>query len=86
MYKPASPVFTGDVGFVLQSRSVENCRVDEKMILTKHVHIWYHIQVPEMLSLLPFDGEMSERLKEPVLKTGDVKASVGSNPTLSAIF
>ncbi len=31
-------------------------------------------------------GEMSERFKEPVLKTGDVKASVGSNPTLSAIF
>ena len=30
------------------------------------------------------NGEMSERLKEPVLKTGDVKASVGSNPTLSA--
>ena len=29
---------------------------------------------------------MSERFKEPVLKTGDVKASVGSNPTLSAIF
>ena len=29
-------------------------------------------------------GEMSERFKEPVLKTGDVKASVGSNPTLSA--
>ena len=27
---------------------------------------------------------MSEWLKEPVLKTGDVKASVGSNPTLSA--
>ena len=27
---------------------------------------------------------MSERLKEPVLKTGDAKASVGSNPTLSA--
>ena len=31
-------------------------------------------------------GEMSEWLKEPVLKTGDVQASVGSNPTLSAIF
>ena len=30
------------------------------------------------------NGEMSERLKEPVLKTGDAKASVGSNPTLSA--
>ncbi len=27
---------------------------------------------------------MSERLKEPVLKTGDVQASVGSNPTLSS--
>ncbi len=27
---------------------------------------------------------MSEWLKEPVLKTGDVEASVGSNPTLSA--
>ena len=37
--------------------------------------------------MAPFhDGEMSERLKEPVLKTGDVKASVGSNPTLSASF
>ena len=32
------------------------------------------------------NGEMSERLKEPVLKTGDAQASVGSNPTLSAIF
>ena len=31
-------------------------------------------------------GEMSERFKEPVLKTGDAWASVGSNPTLSAIF
>ena len=30
------------------------------------------------------NGEMSERLKEPVLKTGDAQASVGSNPTLSA--
>ena len=29
---------------------------------------------------------MSEWLKEPVLKTGDVQASVGSNPTLSANF
>ena len=27
---------------------------------------------------------MAERLKAPVLKTGDAKASVGSNPTLSA--
>ena len=29
---------------------------------------------------------MSEWLKEPVLKTGDVEASVGSNPTLSDTF
>ena len=34
----------------------------------------------------PVYGEMSERLKEPVLKTGDVQTSVGSNPTLSAMF
>ena len=31
------------------------------------------------------NGELSERSKEPVLKTGDVKASVGSNPTLSSM-
>ena len=31
-------------------------------------------------------GEMSEWLKEPVLKTGDAQVSVGSNPTLSATF
>ena len=31
-------------------------------------------------------GEMSERFKEPVLKTGDSReGAVGSNPTLSAI-
>ncbi len=29
-------------------------------------------------------GEMAEWSKAPVLKTGGVKASVGSNPTLSA--
>ena len=31
-------------------------------------------------------GEVAEWSKAPVLKTGDVKASVGSNPTLSARF
>jgi hypothetical protein len=30
-------------------------------------------------------GWVAERFKAPVLKTGDVKASVGSNPTPSAI-
>ena len=33
--------------------------------------------------LIVYDG-MSERLKEPVLKTGNVKAFVGSNPTAVA--
>ena len=50
----------------------------------KNRGVWYHKQVPEWRTLPPLHGEMSERLKEPVLKTGDVKASVGSNPTLSA--
>ena len=36
------------------------------------------------VSVNSLSGEMAERLKAPVLKTGDVKASVGSNPTLSA--
>ena len=31
-------------------------------------------------------GDMAERLKAPVLKTGHVKACVGSNPTISANF
>ena len=53
-------------------------------MLTNLLYIWYHIQVLEVRALLPLYGEMSERLKEPVLKTGGVKAPVGSNPTLSA--
>ena len=32
----------------------------------------------------PYCGEMSEWLKEPVLKTGGAQVPVGSNPTLSA--
>ena len=45
--------------------------------------VWYHL-----FCIWPETGrgEMSEWLKEPVLKTGDVEASVGSNPTLSATF
>ena len=31
-------------------------------------------------------GSVSEWFKEPVLKTGDVKTSVGSNPTAAAIW
>ena len=31
-------------------------------------------------------GGLPEWLKEPVLKTGEAQASVGSNPTSAAIF
>ena len=34
----------------------------------------------------PYLGRVSERLIEPVLKTGDSNRSVGSNPTSSAIY
>lgn len=43
--------------------------------------VWYHLFC---IWLETGRGEMSEWLKEPVLKTGDAQASVGSNPTLSA--
>ena len=52
-------------------------------MLTKQVLVWYYIKSVRTADSF-HDGEMSERFKEPVLKTGDVKASVGSNPTLSA--
>ena len=35
-------------------------------------------------SRLRNNGEMAERFKAPVLKTGEGQPSVGSNPTLSA--
>ena len=54
-------------------------------MLTKSLFIWYHIKSVQTADSF-HHGEMSERLKEPVLKTGDVQASVGSNPTLSATF
>ena len=54
-------------------------------LLTKQVLVWYYIKSVRTADSF-HDGEMSERLKEPVLKTGDVQASVGSNPTLSANF
>ena len=51
--------------------------------MTKQVLVWYYIKSVRTADSF-HDGEMSERFKEPVLKTGDVQASVGSNPTLSA--
>ena len=54
-------------------------------MLTNEVIMWYH--TTSVQDEAPFCyGEMSERLKEPVLKTGEAQVSVGSNPTLSAIF
>lgn len=35
---------------------------------------------------VPANGQLAEWLKAAVLKTVDVQASVGSNPTLSAIW
>ena len=54
-------------------------------MLTKPAVVWYHVKSVRTADSF-HHGEMSERLKEPVLKTGDVQASVGSNPTLSATF
>ncbi len=53
-------------------------------MLTKGGGICYDtIRVQETA---PSCGEMSEWLKEPVLKTGGAQVPVGSNPTLSANF
>ena len=41
---------------------------------------WFESSYPDHFS------EMTERLKVPVLKTGVRKRTVGSNPTLAAIF
>lgn len=57
-------------------------------MLTTLFCVWYHttsVWHAEGPFIADY-GEMSEWLKEPVLKTGDVNASVGSNPTLSAIL
>ena len=40
----------------------------------------------DKISRLIGSGEMAERFKAPVLKTGLAKANVGSNPSLSAWF
>ena len=39
---------------------------------------------PQLAHSYWFIGEVTERLKVPVLKTGEGRPSVGSNPTLSA--
>ena len=52
----------------------------DKIIVDKLKKHWYNYYCWSHRK----NGEMSERFKEPVLKTGDVRASVGSNPTLSS--
>ena len=59
-------------------------RVRRKNLLTRGGGVCYDtIRVQETA---PSCGEMSEWLKEPVLKTGGAQVPVGSNPTLSANF
>ena len=50
-----------------------------KKVLTKHARFAIIVVVSDY-------GEMSEWLKEPVLKTGSVRALAGSNPALSSIL
>ena len=53
-------------------------------MLTKGREVCYDIM--RVQETAPSYGEMSEWLKEPVLKTGGAQVPVGSNPTLSAKF
>ena len=53
-------------------------------MLTKGREVCYDIM--RVQETAPSYGEMSEWLKEPVLKTGGAQVPVGSNPTLSANF
>ena len=53
-------------------------------MLTKGREVCYDIM--RVQETAPSCGEMSEWLKEPVLKTGGAQVPVGSNPTLSAKF
>ena len=48
--------------------------------MTKGVHLDLHVY------LFVRNGEVTERPNVPVLKTGVARATVGSNPTLSALF
>ena len=48
--------------------------------MTKGVHLDLHVY------LFVRNGEVTERPNVPVLKTGVARATVGSNPTLSATY
>ena len=61
-----------------------NCQEAGKILLTKRGEYVMIQCVFKRRRLL--NGEMSEWLKEPVLKTGGAQVPVGSNPTHSAKF
>ena len=61
-----------------------NFPVPAENFVDKRARVCYDIM--RVQETAPSCGEMSEWLKEPVLKTGGAQVPVGSNPTLSANF
>ena len=61
-----------------------NFPVPAENFVDKRERVCYDIM--RVQETAPSCGEMSEWLKEPVLKTGGAQVPVGSNPTLSANF
>ena len=59
-----------------------NFPVPAENFVDKRARVCYDIM--RVQETAPSCGEMSEWLKEPVLKTGGAQVPVGSNPTLSA--
>ena len=59
-----------------------NFPVPAENFVDKRARVCYDIM--RVQETAPSYGEMSEWLKEPVLKTGGAQVPVGSNPTLSA--
>ena len=59
-----------------------NFPVPAENFVDKRERVCYDIM--RVQETAPSCGEMSEWLKEPVLKTGGAQVPVGSNPTLSA--
>ena len=72
----------GEVLFVCKVIMNKKISKKRKKVLTNRACFAIIVVVSE---LTPRYGEMSEWLKEPVLKTGNVRAFAGSNPALSSI-
>ena len=82
----ASKKYSFVVTAVKNGKEVLSCNSSNKFGAPFNSELTNSVGFVNILKVFEPHGEMSEWLKEPVLKTGDVKASVGSNPTLSAIF